>query len=60
MNHQIDLRRVIKILNITGERLAGILEVSYHDMSSMLRGKKEVSDEMIGRMYRLFGKKIFF
>ncbi len=60
MGYTIDLRRVIQELGITGELLAHILEISYHDMSMMIRGRKDVPDELVGKLFRIFGKSIFF
>lgn len=60
MEYRMDLRRVTQGLGITGERLANILEISYHDMSMMIRGRKSVPDELVGKLFRIFGKSIFF
>ena len=60
MEYKLDLRRVIQELGVTGERLAHILEVSYHDMSMMIRGRESVPDELVGKLFRIFGKSIFF
>lgn len=60
MEYKLDLRRVIQELGVTGERLAHILEISYHDMSMMIRGRKSVPDELVGKLFRIFGKSIFF
>lgn len=60
MKHGFDLKRVLSILNISGEELADSLNMRYCDMAAMLRGDISVTDSVIGQLYRLYGTSIFF
>ena len=54
-----DIGLALRNLGISATRLADMLGISYHDMSLILKGKRKVSDEILGKLYRLFGSKIF-
>ena len=60
MKQNFDLRRVLSILNISSEELADSLNMRYCDMAAILRGDSSVTDSLIGQLYRLYGKSIFF
>lgn len=60
MKQNFDLRRVLSILNISGEELADGLNMRYCDMAAILRGDAPVTDSLIGQLYRLYGTSIFF
>lgn len=60
MNREFNLKRVLSILNISGEELADSLDMRYCDMAAILRGDSLVTDSLIGQLYRLYGISIFF
>ncbi len=60
MNEELDLNIIRRQLGITAESLADSLGISYEEMSSILHNRRPMNNELIGKLYHLYGKKIFF
>ena len=60
MEHKIRLHKVIKKIGISAEEIAKKCGISYDTVNAILHNEKPIPDSLIGKLYRLYGKDIFF
>lgn len=51
----IDIRHIMKKTGLSGEEISNIVDISYHDMSKIIQGKKKISDELRLKFLKLLG-----
>lgn len=60
MKNNIDFKRIASRLNVSVEQIADTLGLRYSDMAAMVKGEKEIPDNIVGKLYRKYGGHIFF
>lgn len=55
MENVIDVRYIMKKTGLSGEEISNIVDISYHDMSKIIQGKKKISDELRLKFLKLLG-----
>ena len=60
MGHKFNLKNAIRNAHIDIDDMAETCKLTYNEISAMIKNEKEVPDEVVGKLYRLYGDAIFF
>ena len=60
MEHKFDLKNAIRNAQIDIDEVSKACNLTYNDISAMMRGEKDIPDDVVGKLYRLYGESIFF
>lgn len=60
MEYTLNLSEIMSELRISAEEIVTMLDLSYYALSEILANEEKLTDAMIGKLFRVYGNKIFF